>query len=409
MLYNLFTMLPLLKNLPILFFLILFASCNAPKFAPIDFDSRDYEFNDYIAYLYSQTNDLGLAKRQYSFVGEIEKMLKLKTVNEKPNAIISDAEWQEINETYKFKNAKNYILEKSKKHDIIIFNEDHNYPKHRHFVKSLLADLKKNNYKYLFLEGVGMMGEGQQFDTDMMVRGYATQRSGFYLREPQFGLLIRGASRLGFEILGYDEGSGSEREIEGAKNILAYWDKRNRNGKIAILCGWDHARETHTGTYWEYALAGRLKEFGKTDPLTIEQTLFSEKNQMGLEHAIYQKIKIEEPMVLVDAEGESFKHPKDSSWHDIMLFHERTKFKNGEAIWAIENKNSFPIDFKKLKIECPCKVFIFKEKDNVKNAVPIDIFEINNTEENKNIFLEKGKYQLVITNKKEHFLTEVEF
>lgn len=153
-----------------------------------------------------------------------------------------------------------------------MINEAHYIPKHRHFLKSMLPELSKLGYKYLALEAIAMLSEGGQYDKDIEERGYPTIRFGFYTGEPEFGNLIREAVRLGFEIIGYDQGSGEEREKTGEKNILNKLEALGNDGKTIILCGWDHIKEIHTGTYWEYALAVRIKEYTGKDPLTINQT-----------------------------------------------------------------------------------------------------------------------------------------
>ena len=65
---------------------------------------------------------------------------------------------------------------------------------------------------------------------------------------------------------------GMRREIEQAENIQKFIE-RNLLGKVLIHCGYAHAYE-YDYPAWGKAMAGRLKDIMKIDPLTIDQTMY---------------------------------------------------------------------------------------------------------------------------------------
>ena len=57
---------------------------------------------------------------------------------------------------------------------------------------------------------------------------------------------------------------------------------------------------------WGKAMAGRLTEFTGIDPLTISQTIYSEKGNRDYENSYYQITDLERPSVFVNESGELF-------------------------------------------------------------------------------------------------------
>src|SRR5690606_2903201 len=100
---------------------------------------------------------------------------------------------------------------------------------------------------------------------------YPLKYSGIYTKEPYFGLFIREAKRLGFEIVSFDYGFSAHknREHSQAKNIAKIF-KRDRTAKVFVYSGGDHIIEKATSRKW---MAEYFKELTNIDPLTIDQLL----------------------------------------------------------------------------------------------------------------------------------------
>jgi len=396
-----------MKSNLFLLLLLLLGSCRSKSIREIEFAFGEYEFEHEIDQLFAATKDGGLAATRYSFVGAHKKLIDALSSNADTIERISPSDWDQIKEEYTFQKATDYIIREAEKHEWVLINEAHAVPQHRNFVRRLLPALATLGFKYLALEAIGMTSKGQQYDTEIEERGYATTRSGFYLKEPEFGQLIREAVQHGFEIIGYDQGSGEEREIMGAQNILKQIEADGKRGKTLVLCGWDHIKEVETGTYWEYALAGRLKEFTGEDPLTINQTQYYERSQGIYEDSIFQHVDIDQPMVLLNANGESLDVERNTNWYDLFVFHPRTKYVEGFPHWIVETNPITTIKLPEIMMTCPCKVFLYAQNDDITKAVPLYIHEVNTIERRLRLPLnQKEKYKLVLSNKNISYLIE---
>jgi len=391
----------------IIYLLIIFYGCQSEVPKEINFDFGDYQFNSEIESLLNQTKDGGLAATRFSFVSENKKLIKALSTNADTIVRISKEKWNSIQSQYSFEDAKGYILQEAEKYDFLLINEAHFIPQHRNFVRQLIPELSKLGYSNLVLEGIGMMNHGEQFDKEIEQRGYPTTRSGFYIKEPEFGNLIREAVKYGFRIIGYDEGSGEDREIQGAKNILKAVE--GSEGKTIVLCGWDHIKEVETGTYWGFALAGRLRQYTGKDVLTVNQTAYYERANRIYEDSIYQWTDFDQPKILVDSTRESFDVQENKEWYDLFVFHPRTKYLDGIPGWLAKESESeivnrkFPI----MDINCPCKLFVFQKEDDIDKAVPTYIKEFVGTPSSMKI----PKYgnndiKMVISNRTKSYLIE---
>ena len=389
--------------------ILIVCSCNQPEITPIEFKSKEYDFSDNIQKILEESEESTYAATRFSFISEYDNVLKSMDKGRKPKSPISEQQWTSLNSQFTLKDASKFIVEKAKEHEIIMFNEAHHMPIHRNFPRLLLADLYKIGYRYLALETLGMLGDGVMFDVKLAERGFPMVHTGFYSKEPEYSLLIREALQLGFTIFGYDEGSqfgfsGGEREIRGAQNIIRQIEENGKLGKTIVLCGYDHLKEGESGSNWEFALAARLQEYSGNDPLTINQTSYMESLERILEDSLYQFITPETSQVLVDDNDQSINLSKSPHWYDYYVFHPRTTYKNGIPNWVLNDRKVKEFQMKEMEINCPCKVLLFDELDDVKIAAPIYVSEIKSIKDPFFLPLKSNKYKFVITNKESSFL-----
>ena len=400
-----------MSRLLLLTLLITSFSCTQKSFTPIEFDSRGYEFNQEIAHTFEQTGDLGFSATSYSFVSEYQKIIQVQELSDTIKQALPDSSWFKINREFEQVDAKTFILEKAKEHEIIMFNENHYLAKHRNFIRSLLPALYDQGYRFLAVEGIGMIGDGTMYDKGLKERLYPSRLTGYYINEPEYNMLLREALALRFNLIGYDEGgsfgfSGGEREERGANNIIEQMKALGDNGKLIVLCGWDHLKEGNSGTYWEYALAERLKKKTKQDPLTINQTAYNERINKAFEKPLMQRIETNRSIILVNKNGEALDLTKDKNWYDVFVIHPRTTFVNCIPDWIIEEGPIKKFNLSKLEMKVPFKVFVFDSKDDPKIAAPIYVLEVENKNKKISIPSRGKKIKLVATNKKESFLIE---
>lgn len=383
---------------------VIICSCNSKKsnskiqpkeIKAIDFNFGEYKLNSEIEHWMKVTNDGDFVASEFSFVSENRKLIEALDTNSDTILPISEEQWKTINDEFEFKNAIEHILKLAKNHDYVMINEAHSIPQHRNFVKRLLPELAKIGFNYLALEALGN-NPFIDYNNEIHKKGYPNRSLGVYIKEPEFGNLIREAVLSNYTIIGYDGDTGKEREIKGAKNII---DQVGVNGKTVILCGWDHIREVETGHHWEYALAGRIKEYTGKDPLTINQTQYYERSNKVFEDSIYQLFDYEESMVLLDKKGASFDVEKNKDWYDLFIFHPRTKYTKGIPNWILDKQVLHSFQISNIGMDCPCKLFLYNKTDEF-NATPIYIQEINSIQEEINIPIKKGQdYKIIISNK----------
>lgn len=312
----------------------------------------------------------------------------------------TESQVDSINLKYSKVKAIDYIIEQAKKNQVVIINEAHHNSFHRVFTKSLLQKLFKNGYKNLGLEA---LGNGEYLDSTLNSRKYPILKTGHYIKDPQFGNLVRDALEIGYDLFTYEnmgKGSGKPREIEQAKNIKKVIDSKP-NEKFLIHCGFDHALEgTHKS--WEKAMAGRLTEYTGINPLTINQVVYSEKSKPEFNHPLLKALNIKESSIIIDKDNNPLKYNRGNAWTDIAVFHPNTEYVDTRPNWLFENGNeNVSITLTDIQIEFPVMVLAFKKGEDINLSVPIDITEVESNTENCNLGLKKGAYEIVVTNGKE--------
>lgn len=382
--------------------LLLFVNCKTKRvYEKIDFDNN-YKFDSQIQN--KLVTDTVYWKHQisageYAIKGDYKNALEQWDIAFPTNSKdVSQKQSDSINSKYDVVNASNYILQQSKANQVIIINEAHNNSFHRLFTKSLLERLYQNGYKNLGLEG---LTNGINKDSLLNSREYPIQESGYYTKDPQFGNFIRTALKIGFKVFPYEQTSdvnGKEREIEQARNIKKLIDK-NPNEKFIIHCGFDHVLE---GNYpnWGKAMAGRLYEFTGINPLTINQTKYSERSKSELNDPLLQALNLTESSILIDNNSKPLNYERQESFTDIAVLHPKTKYVNNRPNWLFESQNKdVPFQLTDLEISFPVMALAYFKDENINNAVPADIIEINSKDDIGHFALRKGEYNIVISNK----------
>jgi len=162
--------------------------------------------------------------------------------------------------------AINQLRDLASKNKVVMLNECHWCPSHRIMATKLLSLLKEKGYSYLAIEA---LNENEEYLINQ--KSYPLKYSGLYTKEPYFGLFIREAKRLGFEIVSYDYGFSTldNREQRQAENIAETF-KGDPEAKIFIYTGGDQIIESETSRKW---MAQYFKELTGIDPITIDQLM----------------------------------------------------------------------------------------------------------------------------------------
>ncbi len=375
-----------------------------------------YRFNSYIEEKLEENNQMNLfqAFLDYSNKGEFKKSQELDDITREDQTSISynSKQVDSINSKYTAFDAVDYITEQAKSAKVIIINEAHHQPRHRAFTSLLLKELYQSGYTHLGLEalyngqrGGTVLNNGARIlderDTLLNERMYAVQKSGAYIKEPQFGNLIREALEIGFTLFAYEKpgvGSGYPRELGQAQNIQAIINS-NPKAKILIHCGFAHAYE---GNYkpWGKAMASHLKELTGIDPLTINQVEYSERSRKEYNSPLYNALNVKKSSVLIDKEGQAMKFIKGAAYTDLAVIHPPTSYIGYRASWLFNNGvKKLELNLSSIDIDYPIMVLAFVKGEDIAKAIPVDLVEVDHNTENVQLALKPGKYSIVVVNR----------
>ncbi len=231
------------------------------------------------------------------------------------------------------------IVERANDHQIVIVNERHHASSDRLLTLALLKPLFEQGFRYLAAEAVW------HGDSDLNERGYAVTETGYYANDVVFAELIRQALALGYTLVPYEHRGDQSptddsmtaqqtRDYWQAQNIVQQTLAKNAGAKVLIHCGYGHSRETPASNWTPMAYYLHLAT--GVDPLTIEQTVLSERSDPSLAAptriaALRQGLLGDEPVLLVDAQGELV--PPPSAARDISVLGRQTTYENGRPSW----------------------------------------------------------------------------
>lgn len=211
--------------------------------------------------------------------------------------------------------------------------------------------------------GLEALSNGIDKDTLLNNRGYPIQGSGFYIKDPQFGDLVRVALEIGYNVFPYEaisDSDGREREIEQAKNIQKVIEERP-DEKFLIYCGFDHVLEGNHKR-WGKAMAGHLAEYAGINPFTINQVVYSEKSRTEYNNPLLKALEIKKPTALLDQQNNLYKYQRGESWTDMAVFCPNTIFENGRPNWLFENgAKAVPITSEESDISYPVMILAHKK------------------------------------------------
>ena len=233
--------------------------------------------------------------------------------------------------------AANYIVGIAEQHQIVIVNERHHASPDRLLPLSLLAPLAELGYSYLAVEGIWSGDELNE-------RGYPVRNTGYYSRDVVFAELLRAALSLGYEVVPYEQEPEQSESLEGrsaqanrdywqARNIAARTFEKDPEARVLVFCGWGHVNEEPWSNW--VPMAHFLKNLTGIDPLTVDQTLLSERSESRFEHAWRIEARRKgllgaESIVLLGQQGEPL---NPDSRVDLHVLTPRTRYSNGRPGW----------------------------------------------------------------------------
>jgi uncharacterized iron-regulated protein len=333
----------------------------------------------------------------YSFSGNYKKALQTwdKTMSKVPSITAQDSTYFK---GFKPQDAKEYILNRSKKEKLIIINEAHNNSRHRVFTTSLLKGLYKNGYRFLGMEMLS--------DTLINNQKFPKQEDdGSYTNESQSSNLIKEAMDIGFTLFKYEykwvKGkNGKDREREEAENIAKVM-AQNPNAKFLIHCGYDHLNEgVPEIKTWEKAMAARVHDLTGINPFTIDQIPGSEKGDLKFNTPYIQMVNSEKPVIMIDAQGKLFNGEINKNRADCRIIYPVSTYTNERPDWLTLDgqRKLFHVPTNSIA-EYPVLVMAYRNNELEQGGIPADVIELSNKDQKVDLILDKGIYQIIVKNK----------
>lgn len=333
----------------------------------------------------------------YSISGNYKKALQTwdKMGAEVPSISAQDSSYFK---EFKSQDAKDYILNRSKKEKVIIINEAHNNSRHRVFTTSLLKGLYKNGYRFLGIEALA--------DTLINQRKFPVLKSGsMYIHESQYSNLIKEAIDVGFTLFNYEykyvKGkTGKDREREQAENIAKVM-AQNPNSKFLIHCGYDHLNEGIPSIEeWEKAMAARVNDLTGINPFTIDQIPGSEKGDLKFNSPYIVMANSKKPVIMVNSKGKTYNGEINDNKADCRIIHPVSVYSNERPDWLTLNgrRKLFHIPTSSIS-EYPVMVMAYRNNEFEQEGIPADITEVTNKDQKVDLVLDEGNYRIIIKNR----------
>lgn len=182
--------------------------------------------------------------------------------------------------------------------------------------------------------------------------------------------------------------NGDERDYWQAKNITDRVFAANAKARLLVHCGYGHAQEREGGD--REPMATHLRRMTGLDPLTVDQTVLSERGEPGAGHrlrraAAAQGLLGDQPVVLLDVDGMPI---GSGASYDLSVFGRRTAYSNGRPRWMTMDgrRQARGVTLPECEADaCAVEVRVSSEPD----GVPFDRVEVKEGE--AHVFIPVGR------------------
>jgi hypothetical protein len=291
------------------------------------------------------------------------------------------------------------ILKEADSQKVIMINESHYDWRHRYFVTLLLDSLYKKGFKYLCMEALDN-------EDSINKRKFPTSDDGYYIKEPFMANLARLALKIGYKLIAYEDTTGNleenlfnsevdKREFYQASNLYSQY-KKDTAAKWLVYAGYSHINKLNFSESEPSSMAKYFYQFSHLNPYSINQTtycdIFSSKvafdSFSNRENYYYlRNDQINDSILLKQSDLYIINNIHTISYENL----DTSKGLQQYHIHYDRKKN----DSTKYFIE----VFVQKEYFKNQKAVPVYIKRSSENHFDKNLWLPKNDYYLIITDK----------
>ena len=295
------------------------------------------------------------------------------------------------------------ILKEAGSQKVIMINESHYDWRHRYFVTLLLDSLFKKGFKYLCMEALNN-------EDSINKRKFATSDDGFYFKEPFMANLARTALKIGYKLIEYEDTTGNleeklfnspvdKREYYQALNLYEHYQK-DTAAKWLVYAGYSHINKLMFSETEPSTMAKYFYQFSHVNPYSINQTTYCD---------------IFSNKVAFDSSGnrENYYYLRKNQIDDSTLLKQ-------SDLYIINNIHTIPYeipdtaksgteyhihyDKEKREVEYFIKVFLKEEYFQTHHAIPIYIKRTSKNVFDKNIWLPRNSYYLIVTDENDKIL-----
>jgi hypothetical protein len=264
---------------------------------------------------------------------------------------------------------------------------------------SLLPRLRALGFDHFAVEGL------DPADTGLAVRGYPTEKSGYYTQEPLYGEIVREALRLGFLVHAYEPADAGrmtpqERETAQAQALQAILAK-DPHARLFVHAGYAHADKA-PGRLPGNArpMAAELARLTGIEPYTVDQTMLG-SGDMSDAASPYRHMVDAFPVlvssVLVPRHGGAA-WSYQPGYHDLTVLLPRSDPSEMRPAWLSRDglRRSLRIKAAACDGSFPCLFEAFHASEG-DDAIPADQFVLLGTSEGRwPLYLAPGRYRLRI-------------
>jgi hypothetical protein len=299
------------------------------------------------------------------------------------------------------------LVAAAKDRRIVILNESHHMPRHRAFAAELARALRAEGFTWFGAETFMDIAGTEK-------RGYPSNATGYYVRDPVFGELVRTVLALGYRTFPYEVEAHlpsnasvqeriNHRETHQAENIVKRCFDEDPEARVFLYVGYSHATEQWSDkggkneTAW---MAARLGEITGYDPLTIDQTTATPHSGAAHDDPHWRRAaeagKLAGPKLLRKKDG-SFVFVGDYAGQiDLQVFHPPVGELHGRSDWLARGRVplALPAEF---VAECEPELRLVAQAfraSEPKDAIPSDQFLVRGNESPASLLLVPGEYRL---------------
>lgn len=299
--------------------------------------------------------------------------------------------------------ANALILERARKHQVVLLNESHAEAQTRAANFLLLAPLRKLGFKYLALEtltppdpepsGASACAAPLLGDAELPTRGYPTRRTGYYTSEPVYGELIREALRLGYTLVSYDGGGNLGPREQHEAEMIACLLKADPKARIVAIGGFGHISELRDDRYPGGVMGYRFKQLTGIDPLTVSNTELVNIDPKTIMFPAKDTGRSAEGYALVNKDGV----PYGSDRMDLIIYERHPAHRNSQGGSWLElggARKRTPITAAGCHATFPCLLEAQADGESTE-AIPSDRCVISDAKApGCNLYLRPGRYRV---------------